>query len=167
MADGRVTAVYVSGNELLVAGLAPDATVLKFDTARMPSNHALFPAASPLLPLCLVTAARKLEPRDHGYVGKLDLTKVDLSKLGQESSSATGRYVAYLAKQAGDRADDVGFMVTLDSAGRLAGFRATFPRADNGRDLDYEFVVVAAVTSATVSRPTGLIVEAPTAAYQP
>lgn len=166
-ADGRITTVYVSGNELLVAGLAPDATTLKFDPARMPSNHVLFPAAAPLLPLYLVTSARKLEPRDHGYAGKLDLTKVDLSKLGQESPPALARYVAYLAKQAGDRVHDVGFTVTVDSAGRLAGFRAIFPRADNGRDLDYEFLVIAAGTSASVSRPTGSIVEAPTAAYQP
>lgn len=79
------------------------------------------------------------------------------------------RWAGYLVRQAGDRAGAVPFVATVDPTGRLASFRVVFPRAAAGRDLDYEFAVVAAGSPGTVAggAGSGRVVEAPESVYQP
>lgn len=161
--DGRRMAVEVFGDEMLLSGLAPDGSVLRVDVTRLPVGNELLLLAAPLLTFRLVTGAERVEASGaEGYGGRIDLEKVDVV-----GSATMGRIVTYLAKQAKGRADDVAFTASVDTAGRIAGFRATFPRADLGEDLRYEFSIIEVGSGVTVTRPAGTVVEAPASMYQP
>lgn len=163
--DGKRVVVHVSGGELLLAGFAPDGSVLRVDVARLPASHELSPVVVPVIARQLLTGAKKVERHDREYAGRIDLNKVDLSGADAGSALAAQKFIGYLITKAGDRAGDVAFTATVDVEGRLSSLRASFPRADGGRDLGYEFVVVAVERTVEVARPSGRIVEAPTALY--
>lgn len=76
--------------------------------------------------------------------------------------------VARLLGAAAERASAAPFLVRVDDQNRLELFKATFPKAENGKDLEYEFTVLDVGGPVTVTRPTGpTVVEAPAGVYAP
>jgi hypothetical protein len=76
--------------------------------------------------------------------------------------------VARFLGAAAERAGAVPFVAQLDEEGRLQTFRATFPKADLGRDLQYEFTVVDVGGPVTVNLPSGpTVIDAPSSVYAP
>ncbi len=161
--DGRRREVDVFGSEVLLSGFVPGGAVLRVDADRLPGSSELLPVAAPVAAVCLPTGARKVEVADDDrYTGQ-----IDLAEAGGCGSVATRHLVGYLARQAGDHAGDIGFTAVVGASGRLAEFRATFPEASAGRDLEYEFAVTEVDPGLTVTRPAGPVVDAPAGTYQP
>ena len=133
------------------------------DVARLPDAHGLVPLADPLAVVHLVTGVTEVQRTPEGFAGKIDLTRVDPG-----GSPATQRMVARLLGAAAERAASVPFLVRLDDQGRLELFKATFPKAENGKDLEYEFTVLDVGGPVSVTRPSGpTVVEAPAGVYAP
>jgi hypothetical protein len=161
--DGRRVQVITAPAELYLIGVAPDASILRVDVARLPDAHGLVPLADPLALIHLITGVTEVQRTPEGYAGKIDLTHVDPGP-----SPATQRMVARLLGAAAERATAAPFQIRLDEQGRLELFKATFPKAENGKDLEYEFTVLDVGGPVTVTRPTGpTVVEAPAGVYAP
>ncbi|MBT8225170.1 MAG: hypothetical protein HKP61_12930 [Dactylosporangium sp.] len=158
--DGRTTELVVVDGDLYLLGVVPSGAVLHVVVDQLPGGHDLLPVAVPLVAFRLLGGVTRAESSTNDYSGRLDLTKVDAGE-----SATVQRFLAYLVRQAGDRADDIPFTATVDGFGRLAGFRAELPRADHGRDLIYEFAIRTLGGDLTVARPGADLVEAPASLY--
>jgi hypothetical protein len=157
--DGRKSTVSVFGNDLYLIGMVPDGSVLHLAVDQIPQTSRLLPETAPLLALPLLATATRVQRGSAEFTGVVDLTRVDLS-----GSAALRRLVDYLSRQAGDRAREIQFTATVDGVGRLGSFRATFPKADAGQDLQYELVIAQVGGSVSVVRPSTPVVEVSAAA---
>ena len=124
--------------------------VYRVDAAKVPAGSSLTFLSEPLFARAFLAAAKDVrENADGELAGVLDLTKVP---------AGTGRSRAIadaFAKAAGARATDIPFVASVDAEGRFAGLRATFPGADQGKDLEWDLRVVEVGGAAAVPRPTG------------
>jgi hypothetical protein len=96
----------------------------------------------------LGTAAGVTQPQPGTLTGTVDLTK---------AATATGsakKVVDGLAKKAAATATALPFTVTVDGAGRISGFQATFPKADeDGKDLTFDMKVQEYGVAVTAAAP--------------
>ncbi|MBN1173273.1 MAG: hypothetical protein JXA67_13955 [Micromonosporaceae bacterium] len=162
LVDGWKVTASVFGDTLYLAGRVPGDTVFRLAADQLPAGGTLLPTAVPLAALLLVSGITQAEVDTNTYTGRLDLTKVDPG-----SSPTMQRLLGHLARQAGDRASDLACTATVDGFGRLASFRTTFPKADRGHDMHYDFVVMDVESSVTIQMPSTGIVEAPPVMYEP
>lgn len=161
--DGKRLETITAGAELYLLGVAPGGAILRVELARLPDSHGLVPLADPIAALRLITGVTQVQRTADGFEGRIDLTRVDPGP-----SPATQRIVAKFLGSAAGQGGAVPFTAKVDQQGRLTMFRATFPGADLGRDLEYEFTVVEVGGPVTVARPTGAtVVDAPAGVYAP
>lgn len=158
--DGWRYEVSAFGSDMYLFGMIPDQAVLHVVVDTLPAGHDLTPLAFPLVATRLVSGVIEATSHVNSYSGRLDLTRV-----APGDTSAEGRFIAYLAAQAGDQAGNISFTATVDGFGRLAGFHVVLPRADGGQDLTYELLIKEIGGSVAVVRPTTGIVEAPASIY--
>lgn len=159
--DGRRAEIAVFGGDVYVSGFVPDGSVLHLSADQIQPGGGLLPTVVPLAALSLLSGVVRAEVSVNTYTGRIDLAKVDTVP-----ASTLRRFVDYLTAQAGDRLHDISFVATVDGFGQLASFRATFPKADVGHDLEYEVTFRDVGGGVTVNRPTAKVVEAPAGAYQ-
>jgi hypothetical protein len=97
----------------------------------------------------LSTATTVTSDASGAVSGTIDLTRV----------TGTARTAAdYFARTAGDRTTALPFTATMDGQGRLATFTATFPGADDGKDLVWDLKVVEIGGTVSVQQPAGTTV---------
>jgi hypothetical protein len=126
-----------------------------------------FAKGSPLVVLVDPTAAVRWLQSAHDvklitpgtYEGSFDLTKVT------GADAATKHLSEILAQAVGTEGRSLPFTVKVDESGKLASFKTTLPKLDDGKDAEYVFTVTKYGAVTPVKKPTGKIIEAPAEAY--
>jgi hypothetical protein len=138
-----------------------DKTVQHYDALKFAADDSMALLTDPTAALRFLPAASKVATSGGGaYRGIIDLSAVPAQ------NPATKHLAGMLAQRVGAAATAVPFTAKVDGQGRLTTVDLTLPKADNGKDADYQFVVTGFSIGAPVTRPTGQIVEAPDAAYR-
>jgi hypothetical protein len=140
---------------------ANDGTFLRIEVARLRERSGLRLLAAPAFALPFLGAATAVEQRSAGvFGGTLDLTKVAAS--AGHPKSLADRF----ARAAADRANAVPFTAGVDARGRLSEFTATFPNADEGKDLPWIMRVTEVGGAVTVTAPpAGRVKDLPANGY--
>jgi hypothetical protein len=153
--------VTVAGDDLYIGGLsdlAGKTARFKISKIRVTSPVNMFADLVP--PLDLLTAATEVESTDtNKFIGHLDLTRARAANPGAK------RMLAYMTSVAGAKANSIPFTATIDDAGYLIEFAATFPDGTTGsQEFDIRFSEIGRPVTNTV--PTGPnMIDAPAAAY--
>lgn len=138
-----------------------DQTVQHYDALKFTADDSMALLTDPTAALRFLSAASKVTTSGgSAYRGIIDLSGVP------QGNPATKHLATILAQRVGAAATAVPFTAKVDAQGRLTAVDITLPKADNGKDADYQFTVTGFSIAAPVVRPTGQIVEAPDAAYR-
>jgi len=138
-----------------------DKTVQHYNALKFTADDSMALLTDPTAAVRFMAAASKVTTTGDGAFRGI----VDLSGVPPENA-ATKHLADILAQRVGAAAKAVPFSAKVDAQGRLTEVDLTLPKADNGKDADYQFIVTAFSISAPVTRPTGQIVEAPDDAYR-
>ncbi|GIJ44725.1 hypothetical protein Val02_16110 [Virgisporangium aliadipatigenens] len=127
--------------------VAADGTYLKIDVTKLREQSSLRLLASPAFAVPFLSTATAVKQEASGtYSGTLDLTRVAASA-GHPKALAD-----QFAKAAGDKATAVPFTARV-ADGKLAEFKATFPAADQGKDLPWVMRISEIGGAVTVAAP--------------
>jgi len=127
---------------------AKDGTFFKIEVPKLREQSGLRLLASPAFAIPFLATASAVKQDSAGaFSGTLDLTKV------AESTGHPKSLADQFAKAAGDKATAVPFTAKVDAQGRVSEFRATFPAADQGKDLPWVMRISEVGGTVTVAAP--------------
>jgi hypothetical protein len=154
-----------SGDDIVAIGTdlwtTVDKTVLHYDALKFTADDSMALLTDPTAALRFLAAAGRVATTGDGtYHGVIDLSVVP------SENPATKHLADILAKRVGPAAGAVPFTAKVDGQGRLAEVDLTLPKADNGKDAQYQFAITGFTIKGPVTKPAGQIVEAPDAAYR-
>jgi hypothetical protein len=162
ISEGSKMEAVVAGNDLYLSTADLKGKWAHMAVAKLKSESSMLLLADPLFGRKLLAAATEVKQGAPGnFTGTIDLTKVTA-----EAGSPAKRLTDNFAKLAADKATAVAFTATVDAEGRLNTFQATFPGADSGKDLSYDFKITEVSTPVAVQvPPKSKVVEAPASSY--
>jgi hypothetical protein len=161
--DGTIK-VWYFGTDIYLAGFpgTPAGKTVHVDLKKITADGSFSAVADPVAGLrLLATAATVEQPSPGTFKGTIDLTKLDAN-----AAPGTKLFVAALTKHVKGGVTAIPFTATVNDQGRVTSFKATFPGADDGKDLDYTLTLADFGTTKTVTKPTANVVEASTSFYK-
>jgi hypothetical protein len=138
-----------------------DGVTQHYDALKFTSDDSMALLTDPTGALRFLTTAGKVTASSDGTLhGVIDFSAVPAD------NAATRHLADILAQRVGTAAHTVSFTAKVDGQGRLVKVDLTLPKADNGKDADYQFAITGFTIAGPVTKPTGQIIEAPDAAYR-
>jgi hypothetical protein len=154
-----------ASTEVVVIGadswaLVEPKTYAHFSALKFVKDSPLIVLADPLAALRWLQAAHDVTLTAPGtFAGKFEVDKVT------GTDAATKHLVDVLTQTIGAAGQPLPFTVKLDESGRLASFKTTLPKLDDGKDAEYLFTIAKYGATTPVKKPKGKIIEAPAEAY--
>jgi hypothetical protein len=154
--------VTVTGDDIYLSGMSElEGQTLRLKISKLRAASPLNLFANVVAALDLLPAATSVETTDtHKFSGQLDLTKAHGATPGGK------KFLAYVTSGSASRSTSVPFTATINDAGYLVEFDATFPNLDSGKDGEYDVTFSDIAKPVTNTVPTGPnVLDAPASVY--
>jgi hypothetical protein len=161
--DGEKMQLVIIGTDMYLSGMADlKGKIWHLDAKKLTAKSSFAIFADPLAALAFLSAAGSVtaDTADGTLRGTFDPSKI------AATSPSTTKVVDFLVDKRAGKTDPLPFTATVDKEGRLASFKMLFPGiGENDKDGAYELILSEYGTSATVTKPTKDVIEAPSVIY--